>query len=71
MKPTSFISQRTPLSVPGLARAVLAEILGCTGDDVGEEFEFDAAEGFAWMRGEKEGLGSVNGVQRKRGMEER
>ena len=49
MKPTSFISQRTPLSVARLARTVLAEILGCAGDDVGEEFEFDAAEGFAWM----------------------
>jgi hypothetical protein len=38
----------------------LAEVLGCLGDDVGEELDLDAAEGLAWR-------GLERGVWRRRG----
>jgi len=43
----AFVALRPPLGVLGLAGAELAEVFGGFGDDVGEEFHFDAAEGFA------------------------
>ena len=46
METTSLIAQRTTLRVAGLTGAVLAEVLGGAGDDVGEELEFDTAERF-------------------------
>jgi hypothetical protein len=41
-----FVPLRVPLSVLGLPRAVLAEVLGGFGRYVGEEFHLDSAQGF-------------------------
>jgi len=45
---TAFVALGPALGVFGLAGAVLAEVLGGLGDGVGEEFHFDAAQGFSW-----------------------
>lgn len=37
-----LVALRSPLSILGLARAELAEVLGGARRDVGEEFHFDA-----------------------------
>jgi len=49
VEPGAFIALRSALRVFGFAGAELAEVFGGFGDDVGEEFHFDAAEGFAWV----------------------
>ena len=41
----ALVALRPALRALGLARAELAEVLGRLGGDVGEEFDFDAAEG--------------------------
>ena len=41
-----FVALRAALGAFGLAGAELAEVLGRFGRGVGEEFHFDAAEGF-------------------------
>jgi hypothetical protein len=43
----AFVALGPPLGVLGLAGAELAEVFRGFGDDVGEEFHLDAAEGFA------------------------
>lgn len=48
MEFTPLIPLRIPLRVFRLAGTILAEILGGFGRDVGKEFHFDAAEGFAY-----------------------
>ncbi len=47
MEAGAFVALRPPLGVLRLAGAELAEVFRGFGDDVGEEFHFDAAEGFA------------------------
>jgi hypothetical protein len=42
-----LISLRFSSRIFRLARAELSEVFGGAGDDVGEEFHFDAAQGFA------------------------
>ena len=44
----ALVALRPAQVVLGLARAELAKVFGCPGDDVLEEFERDASEGLAW-----------------------
>lgn len=46
----AFVALGAAQVVLRLAGAELAEVLGGLGDGVGEEFDFEAAEGFAWGR---------------------
>lgn len=45
----SLVALRPACGVLGLARAELAEVLGCLGNNIFEELKGDAAEWLAWM----------------------
>jgi hypothetical protein len=45
----ALVALRTTNGSLALAGAELAEVLCCFGDDIFEELEGDAAEGFTWV----------------------
>lgn len=44
----ALVALRPAQVVLGLARAELAKVFSCPGDDILEEFERDTSEGLAW-----------------------